>query len=388
VTTTETDIQQALVVNDADLQFSTKKFTLLSLLDKAAQVLPSKDTNPVLKNFQVEVTDHIRIVATDLELSVVASTRMANIGRPGTAVFPGRRLLELTKEAPDVEIVFNVSEGKAEIMAGRASWELRLMNGDKYPPLPVPDDLEYYTLDRGVFLDALNHVRYAAATEALRPSLMVIDITKKVMRASDGVRFQQVLIPWWPDGFDMQIPIAAVDDLVKLLRGAELGNIEVAQTDDHIVFRLGSDVFIVSKIETEAYPDMESTLLKPAYGNQFEMTVGREDFISAIKRVRVTADPESNSVVLALSKDKLHVQSRDKYGNTGVEELDVSYGSPEISTAFNHSHLLDLLMMTNAPTCTFKFGPSKKKTRPDPILLSDEGAGLTGILNQVRLDWD
>jgi DNA polymerase-3 subunit beta len=388
VTVAEADIAQARVENDADLRFSTKKFTLLSLLDKAAHVLPNKDTNPVLKNFQFEVSDHVQVVATDLELSVVASTKMANIERPGTAVFPGRRLLELAKEAPDAEIVIDVVEGKATISAGRATWELRLMSGDKYPPLPVPDDLEYHSLDRGVFLDALNHVRYAAATEALRPSLMVIDITKKSMRASDGVRFQQVLVPWWPDEFDMQIPIAAVEDLVKLLKSAELGNVEIAQTEDHIVFRLGSDVFVVSKIETEPYPDMESTLLIPAHGNEYELTVSRDEFISAIKRVRVTADPESNSIVVTMANDKMHVKSKDKYGNTADEELDVSYSSPEVSAAFNHSHLLDLLTMTDTPLCTFRLGPSKKKTRPDPILLSDEEAGLTGILNQVRLDWD
>lgn len=367
----------------ANMRLETKKFVLQALLEKASSVLPTRDVMPVLKNFQVEVTaGRIRVVATDLELSVLAATEMVKVQEEGTAVFPGKRLLDIVKEAEDGDLLLDVVDGTAHISIGRASWTLKLQDGTEYPPLPETDEVEFFSVERMKLLSAINSVRYAAATDTVRPSLMLIDVHDGRMRASDGVRFQQVDIAF---PLDVQIPINAVDDLVKLLRTTELATVEVGESEDHLVFRVGADAFIANKL-TAQFPEVDEVLLKPALTNDQELNVDREELMAAIKRVRITADDETSAVVLALSENKLSVRSQDKFGNTADEGLDVRWEGEDREVAFNHQHLSQMLEMADAKSCSFFLGPDGK-TRKSPLLLRDDESGQLGVLNQIRLDF-
>lgn len=382
----KSDISGGELPSDADLRLDTKKFVMLSLLEKASSVLPSRDIMDVLKNFQITAEPgKIRVVATDLELSVVAESEMVKVQRVGTAVFPGKRFLELVREAEDGEIVIDVKDGVADISVARTTWELHLTDGSDYPELPMTEDLDFYPIQRTKFVDALTAVRYAAATDTVRPTLMMIDIKEGKMRAADGVRFQQVALESWPEDFDLQIPINAVEDLMKLLRTTELQTIDVAEAEDHIVFRIGSDTFLVNKLVAE-FPPVDEMLLKPALANNEKLSVDRLDFVSAIKRIRVTADEETSAIVLALDKNKMHVKSKDKYGNMASEDVDVYWQSPQREVAFNHQHLLDMLLGTDLKSCEFFFGEDKK-TRKSPLLLKDDSREAFGVLNQIRIDF-
>ena len=367
------------------LSLQTKKFALQHLLDKAASVVPSKDILPVLKNFQVEAKGgSVRVTATDLELSVVATSEMVTVTKEGSAVFPAKRLMEIVKEAEDGDLIITVKDGEAKVEVGRTHWTLKLMSGDDYPELPEIDKIEFHEIDRAKFVGWIRCVRYAAATETVRPSLMVIDIAGGQMRATDGVRFQQVTvgkeIP-----IDISIPINAVDDLVKILSTTEAPKVELGQDDESLFFKVGGDVFIAQKLNA-VFPDLDEQLLKPALANDQILNVDRGDLVKAIKRVRITADPETNAVILALSTNKMNVKSKDKYGSTCEEELDVKWGGKDREIAFNHTHLLQMLGMTDLSSCEFRLGEDTK-TRPSPLLLRDDAAGQVGMLNQLRVDW-
>jgi len=382
--TTDETAEEVIKPSDASLSFETKKFVLQALLDKASSVLPSRDVMQVLKNFQVEVAPGIlRVVATDLELSVLAVTEMVNVTKAGTAVFPGKRLIELVREADDSDIIFDVVDGQASIRVGRTSWNLMLQDGSEYPPLADTDDAVLHEIDRGKFLGALQSVRYAAATDTVRPSLMLIDVSNGKMRAADGTRYQQVDVGNFP--MDLQIPIGAVDDLIKLLRSTDQNTLQVGETESALVFAIGADLFIAQKLNA-LFPDVDELLLKPALGNDQELHVDRDEFMAAIKRVRVTADTETSAIILALSAGKMTVKSRDKFGNWASETLDVFWDSPDREVAVNHSYMMDMLTMTDAKSCRFFLG-ADSKTRKSPVLLKDDEAASLGVLNQMRVEF-
>lgn len=372
-------------------RFATKKFVLQALLEKASTALPTRDILPVLKDFLLEVSpDRVRAIATDLELAVISTTEVVTVEQTGSAVLPGARLLEIVREAEDGQLEMTVGlddEGtlNAHIAVARTTWDLKLKDGSEYPLLPEVGELEWHTLDRSKFLDMLNRVMLAAATDTVRPSLMMIDVSQGRARAADGIRFQQVTMAWWPEGFDVQIPIFATENLVKLLRMTEAPSLDMADTEDYLVFRIASDVYVANKLNAQ-FPEVDEILLKPAKANDQELRVDREEFAKAIKRVRVTADPETSAVVLRLSENQLELRSKDKFGNMASEELDVAWSAPEREVAFNHEHLTDMLTMADAKSCLFLLGPDKK-TRKSPIMLRDDEAGMVGILNQLRIDF-
>jgi DNA polymerase-3 subunit beta len=371
----------------SNLELSTKKFVLQAILERAAAVLPTRDLVPLLKNFQIEARSDgdVRVVATDLELALVVSTNVVTVNKPGTAVFPGKRLLDICKEASDGELLLAVTNGLAHIAVGRTRWDLKLMDGTEYPELPDTSQVEFHTVKRPGFVSAIRSVAKAASTSSTRPNLMMLDIHNGRMRASDGTRFQQVTLEDWPEGFDIQIPISAVDDLAKLLRETEVDDFEVGEVEGYLVFRVGGDVFLSNKLVVD-FPNVDKLLLEPAFENKQKLYVDRDDLTAAIKRVRIAADQNTPAVVLHLEDNTLTVRSRDNKGSTAAETLDVSWDGKTRDVGFNASQLLDMLAMSESQSCNFFLGKDTK-SRPSSLLLRDDERGMVGVLNQIRIDW-
>lgn len=363
------------------MSFECKRFILLALLEKARTVLPSRDLVPVLKNFQVEAGERLRVVATDMDLSVISHTPMVNVKVPGIAVLPGKQLLEIVKSAPDTDIIITVNEGKVHIQADRTQWEIPVMTGDDYPIMPDPSDAEMTEIDREDFLDAINQVKRAIPTDTVRPQLMMICVREGKMCASDGSRMQQVEI----DIPDMEIPSGAVEDLNKLLAQSEQEVVAVGMTENHLVFRTSGDTFIASRVNQE-FPDIQDQLLRPAeIKNDEDLHIDREELMKAIRRVRVAADIETSAIILEISKGQCVVRARDKFGAWSEETLDAGYEGEKRELALNHVYLTDMLNMTDAKSCHFFLG-SDTRTKRQPILLKDPEAGLTGLLTQLRIE--
>lgn len=370
---------------ESDLRIQTKKFVLQALFEKSSSVVPSKDIMPVLKNFQIEAKPgQIRVLATDLELSVVSYTEMVQVARPGTAVLPAKKILEILRDAEDEEMVIDIREGVAYIEAGRTKWTLKLQNGDDYPPLPDIADIELHAIDRGKLLSSIGSVRHAAATETTRPSLMMIDVADGKMTACDGVRFQQTLLE---ENFplDFQIPVGAVDDLVKLLRMTDLDSIGIGESDFHLVFKVGQDVFIASKLMAQ-FPDVEQLLLKPALRNDAVLQLDTDDLKAAVKRVKINSDPETSAIILELSENLVTVKSQDKFGNASSEDVPADWSQAEREIVVNHKFLMDMLSMYDGKSAKFKLGVDTK-SRKSPILLEDDTTQTKGIIQQMRSDW-
>jgi len=372
-------------VPNADIRLEIKKFFMQALLEKAYSAVPSKDILPVLKNFQIEARPgRLRVVATDLELSVVSTIEMVSVSQPGTAVFPAKKLLEIMREAEDEELHLTVVDGVADLAVGPTTWRLRLQDGSDYPALPEIADIQFHEVDRVKFLGGLRSVRYAAATDTVRPNLMMIDITDGKMTACDGVRFQQAQLG---DDFplSLQIPIGAVDDLFKLLNTTDLAEVGIGEADYHIVFRIGNDVFIANKLMA-TFPDVERMLLEPALRNTHELLCDRSELEQAIKRVRINADPETSAVVLRLGTDTVSVESQDKLGNASREQIDASWkGQPRI-LVINHKFLMDMLAMYDGKSCKFRLGDDSK-SRKSTVMLQDDETGTIGIIQQMKADY-
>lgn len=364
--------------------FNIKRFVLQILLEKAITVVPTRDVMPALKCFQFVVDpQRLRVVASDCELSLICSTPMISVTWPGTAVFPARKLLEIVKSSEDGDVKITVLGTTATIEIGRASWTLKLPGGDDYPPLPAISEAEFTAVDKDSFRDAITAVRYAASRDPSRANLNIIDIHDGKLTASDGSRIQQIQVSDFP--VSLRIPISAVDDLLRLLKMCDLDTIHVGQSEDHLIFRFGSDVFIVSKFRAQ-FPDMEEQMLRPALGNKHELDVDRHELVAAIKRVRINADTDTSAIALTLQNNQLTISTKDKFGNTAGESIDAVWSGGPRALVVNHRFLTDMIRTYGDITCTFKLGDDTV-TRKSPLMLKNNETGSVGVCQQMMSDW-
>lgn len=366
------------------VEFTIKKFILQNMLEKAAHVISPRDVMPVLKNFQFEVNPgRLRVVASDLELSLIATTEIISVDQPGTAVFPTDKMLRIVREAQAGDAHILVRRQNASITVGPTTWNLKLQGGYDFPAMPEISDATFAVVDRAAFTGALHAVRYAACKEAERASLMMVDVTGGKMTACDGSRIQQAAIGELP--FDFQIPIGAVDDLLKLLKGLDLATISIGQSANHLIFKLGVDVFIANKLVAQ-FPPMEKQLLRPALENKHELTVDREDLVKAIRRVRITADSETSAIGLRIAPDRITVVARDKYGNDATETIDAGWSHGNRTVVVNHQFLTEMLGGYDRKECSFWLGDDTK-TRKTCLLLKDPHTGTVGLVQQMLGEW-
>ncbi len=369
----------------AGLRFQIQKFVLHLLLERANTVVSTRsEVMPVLRNFQIQATDgRLRVVATDMELAMIATTELVTVPEPGTAVFPARKLLDIVREAQDGEIDIHVDNRVAHITAGRTTWRLHLEGGEDYPNLPDHTESVLAPVDRQALLRALNTVRYAACKDVNRASLMMIDIRDGKLTASDGPRFQQATLPGFP--LAIQLPIGAVADLIKLLQKFDAPEISIGETTHRIIVRLGGDTFSINKLMA-AFPDQEAVFLRPALANRHPLSVDRAELLQTIKRVRINADTSTSAIALRLAPGNLTVASRDMHGNEASETIEADWAGPERTVVVNHAYLADLIGAHPGITLRFRLGDDNR-TRKSPVLLADEEAGTIGVIQQMLADW-
>lgn len=368
-----------------ELKLSIKKFIFQSLLENIVAVVPSKDIVPVLKNFLLVADEKaVRVAATDLELSALSSTQVAIVDVPGSAIFPAKKMLDILREAEDGDLEISVQDGAADIAVGNAAWTLRLQDRQDYPSIPNESSVEFHDVDRVRFLSALQAVRYAAAKDTTRPSLMMIDVSSGQMTACDGLRFQRTQFES-DDDVEVQIPISAVPDLIRMLRASEAETVQLGETEYHLFFKIGRDSFIANKMLAQ-FPDVDELLVRPAENNKHLLSIDRADLSAAVKRVRINADPDTSAIVLGMSPNSLTVSARDRHGNTSSETVSAMWQGGERSVVVNHSFLLDMLSAYDDATCSFWLGDDTK-TRKSPVVLRDDDRNTVGIINQMRQDW-
>jgi DNA polymerase-3 subunit beta len=372
-------------VQDPGLRFEVKKSVLQALLEKAQPVVPTKDINPVLKNFQLSAKDgQLRVVATDTELSIISTTDLVAIQRPGVTVFPAKKLLEIARVLEEGDVVIDAQNGEAQIMSGNFYVTLKLQSGEDFPPMPEVADVDFCTVNKAEFLSAIKTVKHAAAHEAVKPSMMMIDVSHGKMTACDGIRFQQVTLgESFPLSF--QIPVSAVDNLMKLLSATDLNELKIGDSEYQLVFKVGPDYFIANKVMAN-FPDMETILLRPAMANTDELNIDRQELVDALRRVRINADPETNAVALVLGEGTLTVQASDRSGNRATETVQTSWFLGARTLTVSHRFLMEMLAAYPGRTCHFLLGPDIK-SRKSSILLRDEDTGTVAVLQQMSSSW-
>lgn len=367
------------------LQFKVKRFALMALVEKAIPVISSSDALPVLKNFLVAVSPgHLELTASDLELTTRVTTPSVQTSDSGTVALPAKRLRAMLAEAPEGEVSIAVSEGMAHVVAGEVEWAMRIGDHRDYPEQVDLADVQMSGVDRGEFLAALRMVRYAICKDGARPALMMVDICKNVVTASDGARMQRTALKC---DVDMKIPAAAVDHVLRLLSSSEAENVWVAEQGNSLIFKVGATTFLAHKTMAR-FPEIERMLVRPAQANTELLVAERAALLEAIRRVQINADESTSAIGLKLATDRMTLVARDTDGNAAEQPIEVWWkGSPR-TLVLNHVFLTEMVNAWSDPKCRLWLGSDTAKKKSlvmlcDRMQASEQGTHI-GIIQQMH----
>jgi len=350
------------------MELTIKREDIYTALLKTQSMVEKRSTMPILSNVLLEAkSNSLRIKATDLEIGV-DTVYSANIKKEGSLTVPGKKLFEMVKEMETAELMLSKKESNhLEVRSGKAVFNIVGLPAEEFPSFASYDDRLFFSLSAKVISRMIEKTIYAVSTDEIRYTLNGIFIEKKEdqlrMVATDGHRlslmnFKDPSLKDVEMGKGVIIPRKGAGELKRLIEssGEEL---MVNITDNNGVFKVGNTLLAIRMIEGD-FPDYKQVI--PAKGER-EVTVNRELFLKALRRVAVLSSEKSRGVKVSLTKKQLDVFTANPEIGEASETIDAEFSGEDIVIGFNARYLIETLNSIDDETVKIEindeFGPVK-----------------------------
>jgi len=330
------------------MKATIERATLLKSLSHVQSVVERRNTIPILSNVLIEARDDgsIRLMATDLDLQVDDSIPATSVTQAGATTVSAHTFFEIVRKLPEgSQVELAAAEGKMQVNAGRARFNLSTLPRDDFPVIAEGELPTRFELPAATLRQIIDKTRFAISSEETRYYLMGIflHIADDVLKAAatDGHRLARVTVPR-PDGAesmpDVIVPKKCVGELRKLLDEVE-GTVEVSLSPTKVRFGLGSAV-LTSKLIDGTFPDYNRVI---PTGNDKLLKLDPKSFAAGVDRVSTIASEKTRAVKMAVDRDKVTLSVTSPENGLAVEEIAADYGSDGLEIGFNARYLLDIL---------------------------------------------
>ena len=340
---------QSTILGDL-MKATIERATLLRSLGHVQSVVERRNTIPILSNVLIEASEEggIRLMATDLDLQV-NETVEANVTQPGATTVSAHTLFDIARKLPEgSQVELNASEGKMQVNAGRARFNLATLPRDDFPVIAEGDLPTRFELPAATLRQIIDKTRFAISTEETRYYLNgiflhVSDEALPVLKAAatDGHRLARVTVPR-PDGAqgmpDVIIPRKCVAELRKLLDEVD-GTVQVSLSETKVRFGLGNAI-LTSKLIDGTFPDYSRVI---PTANDKLLRIDPRSFEEGVDRVATIASEKTRAVKMALDRDRITLSVTSPENGTAAEEVPGDYASEAFEIGFNARYLLDIL---------------------------------------------
>lgn len=330
---------------------------LSRVVSLAQGVVQRKNTMPVLSHVLLDVgvdaagNGRLQLTATDLDVGIKAS-RPCEVVTPGAVTIPARALADMVRVLPGPDVVLKrLPNQHVEVKSGRTKARLMALSADEFPTLPAYDTAHFVTVDNTLLVDMVDKTLYAASTDETRYNLNGVFFEPPAtadgpltMVATDGHRLVRVERTFaGANGFRLKGPVIlprkGLNELKRVLDGADGDTVELGFHDNHAVVRKGNTLLGMRLVEGQ-FPDYKQVIPKLA---DKVVRLTRQDLVDSLKRVSVLAQDKMQPVKVTLGRDQLIVSCTNPETGEISDDVPVEYAGASIDVAFNARYLVEAL---------------------------------------------
>lgn len=334
------------------MKFIVNSSTLLKHLSLIDGVVVSKPIIPILNNFLFDIKDgNLTISSTDLETTMTTVIKVDAKEDVSVAV-PCKTTLELLKSLPDQPLAFsvNVEKGFMEIKYASGKFKLTIQKGDEFPKNPEVESGKSFSIPSRVLQKAITKTIFATSNDELRLNLTGVyvqlfdkSVTFVATDANRLVRYTRTDVkPGVEESFIM--PKKALN-LLKGSLPSDLSEVNVSFNKSNAFFSFG-DFSLICRLIDEKYPDYKAVIPTE---NPNVLSIDRDEFNVAVKRVSITANKTTYQIRLKLTGSDLTISSEDiDYENEAQEKLTCNYEGQDLEIGFNSKYLSEMLSSLDA----------------------------------------
>ncbi len=309
------------------MNLTIAKDQILNGLQAEQNIVTSRTTLPVLSNVLLRAEgSRLELTATDLDVTISSSVE-AGVKKPGATTVPVKKLFGIIRELGAAEVEMETDDKNVtSVRAGSSFFKIRGLGAEEYPPLPHVKDDKKVTLPQEKIRGMLKKTSFAMSAAESRHVLNGIFMSH-ISEKSQG---------------EFIVPAKAVSELNRLLQ--EQGEVEVKFTENQAAFRLsdekGLNIALVTKLIEGSYPNYRQVI--PPETKE-RITLGREEFLHALRRAEIMTSEKQNSVKLSFTKNSLAITANSPDVGEARELLAINYKGKEMAIAFNPGYVIDPL---------------------------------------------
>lgn len=328
------------------MKFIVSSSQLLKHLQQISGVINANTVLPILEDFLFEIEKNkLTVVATDLE-TVMKIHLDIEAKDSGKVCIPSKILLDSLKNIAEQPLTFNIDKNfGVEITSDNGKYKVMGENPDNFPKEPVADSATSFTMPSSALVTAINKSLFAVSNDDLRPAMtgVYFELDSKGMTcvATDAhrlVRFKRT---------DVSCP--KTDTFIVPKKPLNLLKSALPQNDDELQISYNSNHLFIKHDGTELvcrlidarFPDYKVVI---PTDNPYKLTVNKNDFQSALRRVSVFSNKSTNQVALNISGSELQLAAQDvDFSFEGNERMACRYDGEDLQIAFNAKFLIEML---------------------------------------------
>jgi len=327
-----------------------------------AKAVSPRSTLPVLANILIASDEgRLRLSATNLEMGITCWVP-ARIEEEGSTTVPARTFSDLVSTLPgdQVSLKLDPSTQTLNVRGGTSTNDIKCIDSQEFPPLPVPDFDGAVQINVGDFREMIHQVAFAASADEARPVLMgvlvQVDKDKLTMAAADGFRLsvrKAVLSTPSAASIYAIVPAQALKELARVATdGEEPIYMVLPKGRGQVVFRV-KDVEVVSQLIDGTFPDYQQ-IIPRSYKSR--TLVSTSSLLKACKQAEIFAREGSNVARFNIktaqgemqpSEVEISATSEETGKNETIVEATVDGGG--LLIAFNVKFLREALEVIRTP---------------------------------------
>ena len=367
------------------MKLSLRTPELLAQLQTVTRVASTRSAVQALSGVKLSASTSAELLATDTEVGLRVPLE-AQVERPGEVVVPARLFLDVVRALPadTVSLELRPAEQDLEIVSGSATFHLRTLRLDDFPPLPVPDEQSRVSVPAQAFADTVAKVARSASRDETRPVLtgILVSASGQELRmvATDSYRLsvmETTLETPLAGSFEANVPARALQELARITQHVAAEELSVSVGQNQAVFEVGG-VVLSSRLIDGQFPNYRQ-LLPDAV--EHELRIAGGELADVVRRVSLLAQKNA-PLRLAFEEGQLTVSAQTPDVGEASEVLPVPFKGEPFEIGFNPEFLRDGVESVDSGDVLVKL---ISPLRPGLIESADDG-GFVYLIMPIRLN--
>jgi DNA polymerase-3 subunit beta len=325
------------------VKISLERDVLFAQLQTVTRVASTRSAIQALSGVHLSAqSSGCELRATDMDVGLRVPLE-AEVAREGTVVLPARLILDVVRSLPPEHISIEVrsAEQDVEVVAGNATFHIRTLRGDDFPPFPEPDPDSAVELPADAFVSTALKVAGSASRDETRPVLTGILVSASDcelrMVATDSYRLsvkETTLETPLTSGFEVNVPARALQELARLVSHDRDEPLSVSVRQNQVLFTIGR-VVLSSRLIDGQFPNYRQ-LLPETF--EHELRLAGPELTEVVRRISLLAQKNA-PLRLAFADGELTVSAQTPDVGEASESMPVAFTGEPLEIGFNPEFL-------------------------------------------------